>query len=187
MYSRLDPIFKTQFRHTETLDTRQGIRRQDQVKDKKKKSGNDESDSDDIDMWEDSTSVSIKAIKAFLEQLAGETKKSAGKPEPGENIKISQKEKSISTATPATGKQSAARAAQAYQKMHRATHTEEQQEIPQSSIPSIALRPEEIRVIHKLIEDLGTLAAQNKDHLTIRKSENFLQSLVDAVEALKAR
>lgn len=189
MFSRLDPLFKAQMRHAETLDTRQGIQRQEKPKSRKKQQEKEKKGSDQ-DLWQDQTGLSVLAVKAFLEQLVHDAENgNEGTSENNENIDLSQKarEKNERTASDTQDLQSqkAAQAAQAYQRTYRATHEEEQQQANPDAIPDIALRPDEIRIIHQLIKDLGQLAAQGVDDLPLKKSESFLQSLVDAVNDMK--
>ena len=179
MDSRLDPIFKTQFRHAETLDTRQGIRREEKTGDRGKRDEKSRSD-DEPDLWEDSTAVSIKALKAFLEQLVRDSTHT----DEGEKINIAPPAPAENENTGPVA-QDAARAAGAYERTYRATHEEETAAPTADTIPAIELQPDEIRIIHQLIADLGLLQQRQIEYLTIKKSESFLQSLVDAAAALR--
>ncbi len=188
MDSRLDSIFKTRFRHAEPLDTRQAIRRHDQPdSNNRKKDGR--KDDDKQDLWEDQTTVSIRALKTFLRQLV--TQQPAQAPQENGTPKNQQKHKDNQQgATPpasAPPAPAAARAASAYQRTYNATHDESiGGDAPQSgALPDIELAPDEIRTIHKLIDALEQLDRANIDYLTLRKHDSFLQSLVEAVERIK--
>lgn len=182
MYSRLDPIFKTQLRHAETLDTRQGIRRHEEQGGKKRDHEKDE-EPDEDDLWEDSTTVSIPALKSFLEQLVGSASRKQDLAAE-KDISDSDPEHPHSEAS-SQKSQRAAKAAQAYQRTHRAVHDEERT-LPEGSSPqNIELRPEEIRTIHTIIQDLAALSDDGHRELTLQKAESFLQSLVNAVQVSK--
>ena len=184
MYSRLDPIFKTRFRHAETLDTRQGIRRHDQPG-RRGKQHEREEDTENKEAWEDSTSIAVQTLKVFLEQLAQETAGPQSNADHGEKIDLSPRAEQGADRHQKSADPAAQQAAQAYQRTYRATHDEARVIPNRDAIPDIALTPAEIRIIHRLIKDLDRLAARNIEQLTILKSESFLQSLVDAVEKLK--
>jgi len=87
MYSRLDSIFRTTFRHTETTDTRLGIRREDRQDTRKRK--HDRKEEKPESLWEDSTSVSINALKAFLNDLLGESTEEQSTPPPKKALRQS--------------------------------------------------------------------------------------------------
>lgn len=188
MYSRLDPIFHTQLRHAETLDTRQGIRRHED-QDERKKRGRKKRENEE-DLWQDQTSVSVSALHTFLQQLVRdtETKQPAAQKQnvADENIALSDNAKGKSEShTPVKPDvaQRSTRAAQAYERTYRATHHDAIPAAPaEGAVPAIDLRPEEIRTIHGLIDDLEKLAQRGIETLTLQKSDSFLQSLVDAVQ-----
>ncbi|MCB9990209.1 MAG: hypothetical protein H6867_02370 [Rhodospirillales bacterium] len=181
MESRLDPLFKTQFRQTETLDTRQGIRRQDPDEQRGKRDRKDRDDNED-DLWQDKTSVSVQTLQLFLEQLV----RQQDSEDKAADIQLSPAEIPAHS-TPDPNQHytpQAAKAAQAYQRTYRATHHEAPPPVPPAdSIGNITLTPDEIRTIHQLINDLNTLAARRVETLTVEKSSSFLRSLVEAVQA----
>ncbi|PJB69725.1 MAG: hypothetical protein CO093_09815 [Alphaproteobacteria bacterium CG_4_9_14_3_um_filter_47_13] len=179
MYSRLDPIFKTQIRPVESLDTRQAIRQQNRT-DGQGKQHEDKKNKNDEDLWEDHTTLSTRAIKSFLEQLVKETKIQNRPVQNEENIDFTN---TLRQGLPLQTDNS--RAAQAYERTYRTTHKEEEVlPVPEDSL-SIELELEEIRVIHKLIEDLERILGQHIESITLTKRDSFLQSLVEAVEAIK--
>ena len=181
MYSRLDPIFKTQLRQAETLDTRQGIRRQNRV-DERGNRDNKDKGSDEGEVWEDQTNVSIAALKNFLEQLSREAETKSND-DPAEHVRLSTKSKENSHPEGHRSDEASRRAAYAagaYERTYRATHKDEL-ETNAESIPSVNLSPEELRIINNLIKDLSSLLSAGKEFLILNKSESFLQSIVDAV------
>lgn len=185
MDSKLDPIFKTRFLQTEPLDTRQAIRRHDDPAysgGRHHKSWKEE----EQDLWEDQTTVSVQSLKQFLAQLIAPATNAGGDdqqpaPAPGARERLDNGD-----TTPETRK--AAQAARAYERTYRATHKNEAAaSLPAQALPAITLSPEEIRIIHKLIDDLEALSGRKVETLIILKSESFLQSLVEAVRRHKQR
>ncbi len=188
MYSHLDPIFRTQLRLAETLDTRQGLRRNKETEERGRRDQRQERPDDD-DLWQDRTAVSTAALKQFLEQLARQQEQAAGTSDkdvqedvqPPAPIKTEEPQHGDSATAPG-----AARAAQAYQRTYRATHQDEAPPLNSDAVPTLQLSPEELRVISRLVRDIDTLIRAGITDLRIDKSENFLQSLVEAVAREKA-
>lgn len=180
-YSRLDSIFRTSFRHTETTDAWLGIRR-DEGQDTRRKKQHKEEEKDSDSLWEDSTSISVSALKAFLGSLIKD-----GTEEPYEET---AEEKPQEDPSPRKPSGQTARAAQAYQTTARATdHTDEV--VPQQDAgtrdqtTTVELSVEEKQVIQQLLVDLEVLAKQNIEQVTIQKAPSFLESLVRAVQKAK--
>lgn len=169
MDSRLDSIFRTTFRQTESADTWMGIRREDPHDDRKRKSSDDDQKKDKP-QWEDDTVVSIAALKQFLSTLiAPDSVYQAQSPAPAVPTQ----------ATLSTQQQRAHNAASAYQSTarHAAPGTTM---TPPSSPPSAVnntLSQEENRVIHQLLNDLDLLLQEGVTSLTIQKEGSFLESL----------
>lgn len=183
MFSRLDPIFKSQIRHAETLDTRQGIRREEQAGGRPRGEEKPQ-DEQDRQVWEDETTVSIVALLSFLEQLtidAADQHASAGSGEAHQKPQTPRPSPNPPAHAPEIPSR-AAHAASAYQKTYRATHGDERIAAAPEAMPKIQLLPEEIRIIHQLINDLKKLGGRNINTLPLRKSGSFLQSLVDSVK-----
>lgn len=189
MDSKLDPVFGIIMRHAEPLDTRQGIRRHEQTDDKGKKHEKQKQD-DEQDIWEDVVSVSVPALKGFLERLLHETGSLRQDPAKNEEIRVSGAQgaglgPSVQDDNGPSSMRTA-HALQAYNRTTAATHAAQGQFLPpEDSAPFAHLEPEDIRVIHTLIDDLGLLDRSGISALTIVKSESFLRSLVTAVETEK--
>ena len=183
MYSRLDPVFQAALpRQTESTDTRQGIRHEEKTDDRgRKDKGHKDEESPDI--WEDSTIVSVRALDAFLAGLVA-TAAQNEKANSAE-VQISRKPAETAAAPPAHENKpvtEAARAAKAYKSMYYTGQKEHQPPLPAppAGDSSVKLSAEEMRVLHKLMADINILAARGIETLQIRKSDSFLQSLVDA-------
>lgn len=71
MFDRIDPLFKTLFRHTENADTRQDIKRRDPDHERRKKKTLKE-DQENNPLWDDETDVSVLALESFLQTLLGD-------------------------------------------------------------------------------------------------------------------
>ena len=183
MYSRLDPVFQAALpRQTESTDTRQGIRHEEKTDDRGRK-GKEHEDKEPSDMWEDSTIVSIRALGAFLaglvataaqneKQISTDVQMSGG---PAENAPapVARENRPVTEA---------ARAAKAYKSMYYTGQKEHQPPLPAppAGDSGVKLSAEETRAIHKLMVDINILSARGVETLQIRKSDSFLQSLVDA-------
>ena len=184
MYSRLDPVFQSLPRQTENADTRQDIRREEKTGDERRKGGKDKEEKP-AELWEDSTVVSVRALHAFLTGLVADN---AGKGHA--EIQVSA---AAAPQPPAQHREhpptEAARAAKAYKTMYYTGQKEHQPPLPAPPAieNGVKLSPEEERTIHKLVADINILAASGIETLQIKKSESFLQSLVDAAAlALKS-
>lgn len=167
MDSRLDSIFRTTFRTTESADTSMGIRRDDPRDDHKRKNDDDDHKKDKP-QWEDDTIVSIAALKQFLATLiAPDSQYQAPVPAP---VIPTQ-------ATLSTQQQRAHNAVNAYQSTARHTSPVTATPAPVQSHTSNTLTQEENRTIHQLLNDLDVLLQEGVTSLTIQKEGSFLESL----------
>ncbi len=165
MFSRLDPLFKTSFRETEQLDTRLGIRedeeREDPNKGKEHKRKEETSESVDV------ASVSVEALAGFLRNLMTTEDVSAYIPED----------------QMPNGSQAAAKAASAYQKMADRSHSSHP---PVSQGVDTKLSPQEKVLITRLIVDLDYLSQHGVRQLAIGNSNSgLLEGFIEAAERAK--
>lgn len=172
MDSRLDSIFRTTFRQTESTDTWMGIRREEPRDDQRRKKDEDD-DKKEKPQWEDDTVVSISALRQFLSTLIA-----ADSP-------LQQPQSSPSPVTdmppPSSQQQRAHNAASAYQ--NTARHTALTPAPPAAEpIPAPALSSEENRAIYQLINDLDILQQNGMTSLQIQKEGSFLESLQKAAQ-----
>lgn len=148
-----------------------GIRRDEERGQERRRDG--EKDKEKQPAWEDTTIVSVQALQAFLESLtAGQASASTGPPA------------TSSAAAPpsaAPPQPQAAAAARAYQ----ATAGSPAAPPQQAPAGAPVLTAEERSTILRLLGDLKFLSGRGVTHLTILRSDSFLQSLVDA--AARAR
>lgn len=180
MYSRLDSIFKTNLWQAEAADTHLGIRREEKDLPHKKREKKEEPEGEEESFWDDSTHLSVVTLKTFLEDLLQQTSLTA-RPR---NEDLPDEERNRQTA--------ANKAAQAYQSTARAAHSEEAEKshlphLDHSEGEVLHISSDEKTAIKQLIHDLGILQEQGVGEVILMRAENFLQSLVNAVEnSLKA-
>lgn len=182
MLSQLGPLFKATFRHAEESDSRQNLPHEVN-KDGRRK--NDGETDNHVELWEDSTGVSVVALRAFLINfLSGTTKQTglAHQPDAADSAAAPSRP-AANTAT--------ARAAGAYQST--ADKLEPHHTTP-PAVPSAAPRTDadlvagaDIRLMHGLIADLETLEQAGVEMLTLNPAESFLQSLKNAVDTALGR
>lgn len=191
MFSQLGPLFKTTLRQAEQADTRLQIRREEK-ENQGKKDDAEESAEETSALWEDSTEVSVGALRTFLIEFL----KSRGDSVPeapelqGENTSI------MSGLTPESRppvSNAAARAVKAYSSMQAQNYgpppvveTASEPQAEEVDLVSL-LAADELRTIHVLIAELDILARKGVQMLTIEKADSFLQALVEAVRVEKAK
>lgn len=191
VFSQLGALFKTTLRQAEQADTRLQIRREDK-ENQGKKEDPEEAPVDTSALWEDSTEVSVGALRTFLLEFL----KGRGETVPDAETAIDENPSIMSGLTPeyrppVTNK--AARAVKAYGSMQTqnygpppvvaAAPTEASGEVDLVSL----LQADEVRTIYILIAELDQLAQQGVQTLTIEKADTFLESLVMAVRAEKLK
>lgn len=184
MLSNLGPLFRTTFRQAESADARMEIRREEKDSGKRKQYHEDPG-TDDNDFWEDSMAVSIPALRTFLIDFL----KNHGAPSP-EDVGATEDVANFLTTdyidTPPPVSPLAAKAIKAYTSLSTPTPTitpaAPAHNMPEH--PLSPLKPDEIRAIFKLIEDLTNLNRAGMDTLTFRMTGTFVDSLQDAVNAL---
>lgn len=171
-------------RQAESADTRLGIRR-DEKHEQNKKDHPEKEEEDESLLWNDSTTVSVEALKTFLNeflktkniepetQASGTSQEDTYRPEP---------------LKPTTT--IAARAMKAYGSYvdhEPAVPPVEPQEQETPEDLSALLRTDEVRTMYGLIRELTALHNRGVEFLTIGKADTFLEALVIAVENEKKR
>ncbi|PZO85399.1 MAG: hypothetical protein DI626_07510 [Micavibrio aeruginosavorus] len=172
-------MFKTAFRQAEAADTRLEIRR-----DEKNEHGHSEEHEEKEDtsaLWEDKTTVSVEALKAFLIAFL----KEKGVAEDHAAISAAATQQSTLPQKPLTTV--ATRAVKAYTALAPQTPPPPVSEPLTENIPlADQLKNDELRTMHILIRELDILAARGVHDLTIEKADTFLNALVLAVEKAKS-
>lgn len=189
MFTSLGNILGTpQPRHAEQSDARQDIQRHDpeyERRKKKKQQSNEELFSN-----EDGSTVSVTALQTFLNTFLKEL--SEKKPKQGFNAtskaeEDSEKQDKQETAPPKKPISGhAAYAANSYQHMAESgQQTSILGDVNENNADLISLDASEVRTIHALLDDLKLLSEKNINYLRIERANSFLQSLVNAVDAIK--
>lgn len=173
-------------RETDPSDTRQDIRRHDPEQERKKQP-RPEKEKLSFDIG-DSASVSVEALRLFLENFLRSLEKDASAKTAAKiPAAPAQPQQTPPPTPPAQGR--AARAASAYRHVgnaNRATSILDAAGAGDETAPAISLPASEVRTIHRLLEDLKILAAADVQQITVERGESFLQSLVNAVETAKS-
>lgn len=191
VFSQLGPLFKTTLRQAEQADTRLQIRREEKENEGKKEDTEEPAEETSA-LWEDSTEVSVGALRTFLIEFlksrGDSVSETAGSQ--GENTSI------MSGLTPESRppvSNAAARAVKAYSSMQAQNYGPppviEAAPEPQTEEVDLVslLAADELRTIHVLITELDILARKGVQTLTIEKADSFLQALVEAVRVEKAK
>lgn len=186
MFSQLGPLFKTVFRKAEQSDARFEIRREEKDTQKKEDEEREESP-DDVDLWADSTNVSIQALRNFLIDFL--KSKGDAVPEEGDNIAFNTN--SVINNTEESKNSHTQRALKAYKTMSSYAQTQDMAQKTQSQQStngqtlSDLLAVDELRTMHVLISELDILFKAGVQTLIIEKDESFLKALVSAVQKAK--
>lgn len=199
MFSALGSIFSIKPRQAEQTDTRQGIQRHDPEYERRRK---DKEPPKEDSFNQDNATVSVAALRVFLENFVKTSaKENAETPTTAEQLfEDEQKTASDFTAEAETQAPSsedtrahknspaAAHAASSYQ---NAADANEKSSVlfettDATSGPSLDLSAADIRTIYALIEDLKTLSEANVEYLNIERADSFLESLINAVNKVKA-
>ncbi len=175
-------------RRTEEGDTRQEILRHDPDQNPKK---NKKKEKEEIDPFnaDDNAFVTIEALAAFLENfLRNLVKETAATTKQSADVKPPTTTKNEKTHPPPQQNRQAAAAANAYQT--RASTTDKKDinfDSDVADIPETGLNANEIRDVHRLLNNLQILSKRNIQTLEIERSDSFLQSLTTAVNNAVAR
>ncbi len=178
MLSNLGPLFKTVFRETERTDARLEIRREEKQNNHKNK-GRDKDTGEDNALWEDSTGVSVTALRTFLIGFLRE--------KGGQSMPLGQAEHPAQMASGEQGDLAApssavaARAAQAYGATAAHTHHVQPPSPQETDDLASLLESDEVRAIHRLITELVILERAGVETLTFQLNGTFLDSVAEAV------
>lgn len=184
MFTSINNILGIQPRHAEQNDTRQDIQRHDPEYERRKRKKKESSD--DLFEGEDSATLSVSALQAFLNNFLKELSEKT--PQKSFNATSAQEEtkdqEPQEAAKPVTGQ--AAYAANAYQHMAESRQeTSMLGDVNENNADLISLDAAEIRTIHTLLDDLKLLSEKNIEYIKIQRATSFLQSIGNAVETVK--
>jgi hypothetical protein len=185
--TRLDPFIQAVARQAENVYTKMAIRRDESENFGRKKRGEDEALAKSIP-WEDTTDVSILALRGFLEDLLGVGHSADGGQVTGE-LPLPPVADSQQSTSP---KSAASYAARAYRTTGRVVHDENVTAPPPViSSPSSDIRlgddfgDAERDMMRGYIDDLTAIEKSGITHLTLRRSLTFLESIHQAIENTK--
>lgn len=180
MFSQLGPLFKTTFRQAESNDTRQKIPHQERDDPNKKQNEKEKSVSTD-DLWQDNTSVSIEALRAFLVGFLKELPDANNIDLPQEDNMTSPNPRPKEKVRPQNTHN--AKAVRAYQAQAAHSTTDIASDPNQSKKDKerhkrhANIENQELREIYLLIDDLKILSERGVQMLTIEKNGTFVESL----------
>ena len=197
--TRIDPIIQAVVRKAETIYSKMGIRREESEDLTRKKKGGGDNDAQALP-WEDTTEVSIAALRGFLEDLLG-----IGHFSPQESEVTS-----IPPPLPAPIEHAvnptAARAVNAYQSMGRVVHdrnvesspflqpsytipsdvaAEDSKESPEKTVLGDDFTDDDRARLGGYLKDMVYLESRGVTTLTLRRSLTFLESIHQAIEDAK--
>jgi hypothetical protein len=182
MFSQLGPLFKTTFRQAESNDARQKIPHEERDNPSKKQN-EDQKKEAPSDLWDDNTSVSIEALRAFLINFLTTIPDAQQTIIQESNIREEgDAQRPPESRRPTSTKN--AKAVRAYQSMaaqSKAVTTPSK--MPDRIEPTAdLLESKELRDIYKLIDNLDVLSRKGVTILNIQKAPSFVESLKNAVE-----
>jgi hypothetical protein len=174
MFSRLETIFRSEFRQTEKTDTRQQITRQN--KDFQRKKHKEKKKDDALLSSEDDTAVSIRALSIFLKGLLpGEEDDIKNNKENDPANKVQNKAKNPNTVKAINAyERSSADKASSYNALEKTAN-------------NYNLSAEEENKIKKILDNLELLKDKNLEYLTLKPAPTFLESLDKAIGLLIKR
>ncbi len=184
MLPRLDPVFHAILRRTEETDARLHIRRDESRGQEKGKKGPESGEYTPLS-WEDSATVSVAALKAFLQTLLQGTLPEEKDTSFPHSFSPEKEKDSVSY-----------RAARAYQTTGRAVHDPNvEAQLPPlppaggGAAEAVSLGSDfsekDLVDVQKFVADLSELERLGVTDLTIQRSQTFLQGVRQAIEAAK--
>ncbi len=197
MFNALGGIFSIKPRQAENSDTRQNIQRHDPDFERPRKKKDSQSDDSFI---QEGATVSVAALRLFLQNFIkngaeegqenpSETTAPSEKPAPDPlDFKI-QTEMTLDDTNAADKKSAAAAYAASTYKSAAQTNDKSSVLIETTDTaqgPPLDLSAADIRTVYALIEDLKILSEKNIEYLHIERAESFLESLMNAVNKVKA-
>lgn len=176
--TRFDPIIQAVTRRAEDIYTKMGIKRDESEDLNRKKRDNRPADSPSA-LWEDTTEVSLLALRGFLEDLLGE--------HTGPVIPQQTPPPPTTATTSPAAKAASAYAATGHVVHDRNVEPETPPSPPHNSSTSgftlgDDFGEEERAMIRAYIKTLTALEARGQTTLTLRRSLTFLESIKEAIE-----
>lgn len=187
--TRFDPFIQAVARRAEGIYTKMAIVRdesQDLTRRRKNEADTDASSA----LWEDTTDVSVLALRGFLEDLLGLTHS-----DPQMNTDLLPLPP-VPADQPTAPQTAASHAAQAYRNTGRVVHDENVEILPITPIippsnPTTDVRlgddfgEAERETMRGYLSDLVNLERRGVEFLTLRRSLTFLESIEEAINSVK--
>lgn len=180
MFFRLDPIFQAVLRRTEKTDTRMDIRRDESETMGGKKRGTSKEQTPIP--WEDTTEVSVVALRNFLEELLGLPEPETSSPHPDTGLPPAPH------SPPTAVQNEMARANDAYLKTGRAVHDKNIENPTVHHVehsPGVQLAADfserDLSLLKECLEDLRDLEKSGITLLNLRRTLTFLESIRQAI------
>jgi hypothetical protein len=185
--TRLDPFIQAVARKAEGIYTKMAIQRDESQDLTRRRKNEDDTDGASIP-WEDTTDVSVLALRGFLEDLLGIVHTA---PQfDSDNLPLPP----VQAEQPTAPQTAASHAAQAYRTTGRVVH-DENVEMP---TPSLMIPPSDTAVtlgddfgdaeretMRGYLQDLVRLERAGVTFLTLRRSLTFLESIDQAIKSAK--
>ena len=185
--TRFDPFIQAVARRAEGIYTKMAIRRDESQDLTKRRKNEGDTDTSSIP-WEDTTDVSVLALRGFLEDLLGLTHSA-----PQMNTDLLPLPP-VPNDQPTAPQTAASHAAQAYRNMGRVVHDENvEMAIPTPIIPpsdtDVRLGDDfgeaERETMRGYLSDLVDLERRGVEFLTLRRSLTFLESIDQAIQSAR--
>jgi hypothetical protein len=179
MFSNLAQILSNRPRHAENSDTRQEIKRHDPDQERRKKDEKDDDKGVRFDTY-DNAVISVSALRVFLENFLNSLTGNAATG--GEAIALSAQGFDAAEGADATDhKPQSAAASHAANVYQMAAKTARPTPVPVAKPAEPLLGNEDVRTIHRLMNETLVLQSRGIEYLTIERGETFLASLAAAV------
>lgn len=179
MFTSFANLYVGRPREAEHSDARLDIRQHDPDQERSKKERKDK-DPDSLFNEDDIATVSVEALRVFLKNFLGSLEADGTR---GTAMPVANDHTESPPTPQVQGR--AARAASAYAHASETGAAGKYGDINAPAPPSAAslqLPSEDVRVIHKLLDDLKILSDRKIENLRIERGSSFLQTLVLATE-----
>lgn len=187
--TRFDPFIQAVARKAEGIYAKMAIRRDESQDLTRRKRNQGDADASPIP-WEDTTEVSVMALRGFLEDLLGLTHS-----DPQMNTDLLPLPP-VPTDQPTAPQTAASHAAQAYRNTGRVVHDENVQLTNPTPIIPAQTSDTEVRLgddfgeteremMRGYLSDLVNLERKGVEFLTLRRSLTFLESIKESINSVK--
>lgn len=185
--TRFDPFIQAVARRAEGIYTKMAIRRDESQDLTRRRKDEGDTDASSL-LWEDTTDVSVVALRGFLEDLLGLTHS-----DPHMNTDLLPLPP-VPADQPTAPQTAASHAAQAYRNTGRVVHDENVEIVapipiitPSTSATDVRLGDDfgeaERGTMRGYLSDLANLERRGVEFLTLRRSLTFLESIDQAIKS----